>query len=601
MAPEQVSGEADADHRIDIYAAGLVMYEMLEGHTPFAGRRTRDTVLAHLTQQPPPIARHDVPTGLAALVLRCLAKDPDERPQNADMILREIESGPPTATASPRNRNIAVIGVVAAVFLLVAANYVVRRGAAPKETRAVATPVSAESPASLVVLPLVNRSPDPADAGLADGMTEELIGTLSKNPNLRVMGSTSSFAFKGTNQSASQIADSLHVSNILEGSLQRLGTHLRMQLRLVARDGSTRWSQVYDRQMADMFAIQDDISRAVSSELGLRFRGGGDFNTTRRRYTPSVDAYEWYIRGMDITLMRSDTGSRHSMEYFQRAIAADPKFAAAYAGLVRPYLQFSSSTKKRDQREWIARAKQAALKAVALDDSLAEAHAALGWALLADDDYPPSEASFKKAMELNASAPRAHEGLARLYMVTGRPSEQLEQARAGVNVDPFSHAAIRELALALNMNGRCDEALKILKPLKTLTPPAAVAGIIAGQCYETMGKWPEAIAEYQWALKSATPAAGWGFLGHAFARAGRTDEAKHILSQLLLGKKDSKGAFGIAVVYTGLRDYDKAFEWLFKAVEERSVSAYIEEPMFNDLHADPRYSEYRRRMGSQKR
>jgi tetratricopeptide (TPR) repeat protein len=432
-------------------------------------------------------------------------------------------------------------------------------------------------------------------------MTEVLIGTLSKNPNLRVMGSTSAFAFKGTHLSESQIADSLHVSNILEGSLQRVGTHLRMQLRLVARDGSTRWSQVYDRQMADVFAVQDDISRAVGSELGLRLRGSGDFNTTRRRYTPSIDAYEWYVRGMDITLLRSRSGVERSMEYFQRAIATDPKFAAAYAGLVHIYLQFSSNTKARDQREWIGRAKQTALKAVALDDSLADAHAALGWAQFADGDYSGSEASFKKAMSLNPAAPRAHEGLARLYMITGRPSEQLDEARAGVNVDPFSHAAIRELALALHMNGRCDEALEVLKPLKSLTPPAAVAGIVSGQCYETMGKWSEAIAEYQWAMKIATPAAGSAFLAHALARAGRTDEAKHILSQLLLRQKDSKGAFGIAVVYTGLRDYDKAFEWLSKAVDERSANAYIEEPMFADLHADPRYAEFQKRRGIQKR
>jgi serine/threonine-protein kinase len=601
MAPEQVSGEGNTDHRIDLYAAGLVMYEMLEGRTPFAGRGTRDTALAHLTLQPPPLKRTDMPGGLGALILRCLAKKPEERPQNAEMILREIESGLPVTTASsPRNRNVAVVAV-AAIFLLVAATYIMRRDVPHDETRAAATPTRADSRASLVVLPLVNRSPDSSDAGLADGMTEVLIGTLSKNPNLRVMGSTSAFAFKGTHQSESQIADSLHVSNILEGSLQRVGMRLRMQLRLVARDGSTRWSQVYDRQMADVFAVEDDISRAVGSELGLQLRRSGDFNTTRRRYTPSIDAYEWYIRGMDITQMRTASGVQRSMEYFQRAIAADPKFAAAYAGLVRIYLQLSSGTKTRDQREWKARAKQAALKAVALDDSLADAHAALGWVRTAEGDYSGAESSFKRAMDLNPAAPRAHEGFARLYMMMGRTSEQLDEARAGVNVDPFSHAAIRELALALNMNGRCDEALKVLKPLKSLTPPAAVAGIVSGQCYEAMGKWSEAIAEYQWALKIGTPAAGWGFLGHALARAGRTDEAKRILSQLLARQKDSKGAFGIAVVYTGLRDYDKAFEWLFKAVDERSVPAYIVEPMFADLHADPRYAEFLRRMRNQNR
>jgi TPR repeat protein len=157
------------------------------------------------------------------------------------------------------------------------------------------------------------------------------------------------------------------------------------------------------------------------------------------------------------------------------------------------------------------------------------------------------------------------------------------------------------MALALNMNGRCDEALELLKPLKSLSPPAGVAGIISGQCYASKQMWPEAIAEYQWAMANASGAAGPAFLAHALARGGREEEARVILSDLLAGRKDSYGAFGIGVVYAGLRDYDKAFAWLNKAADDQSITAYIVEPMFADLHRDPRYGPLRKRMLLQKR
>jgi serine/threonine-protein kinase len=604
MAPEQVSGEGDADHRIDIYAAGLVMYEMLAGRTPFAGRGTRDTVLAHISQSPPPIARPDLPAPLDKLVMQCLEKLPESRPQNAESILRELDTMSPASAAQiPRKRrSIAIAGAMAAVaLLLVGGAYFVRREAAPSQANAEVGTLAGDARPSLVVLPLTNRSTDPTDAGLADGMTEELIGTLSRDSSIRVIASTSAFALKGTKQGIRQIADSLNVSNVLEGSLQKLGPRLRMQVRLVdARNGSTRWSQVYDRQMDDLFAVEEDISRAVAAELGARLEKNIPSNP-RGRYTPNVVAYEWYVRGMDIALMRSDTGTQRSIEYFNRAIAADSNFAAAYAGLVRAYLQLGNARRGGKGSEWFDEGEKAARRAVALDSSLADGYAALGWALLTKSDEQNAESAFKKAVALNPSAPRLHEGIARLYMATNRPAEELVEARAGLAVDPFSTSAIREVALALIMNGRCDEALKLLEPLKSLSPPAGVAGIIRGQCYESKQMWNEAIAEYQWAMTHASGASGPAFLGHALARAGRQDEARRILSQLLSGGKDSHGAFGIAVVYAGLRDYDNAFAWLNKAADERSITSYIYEPMFDDLHTDPRYAAIMKRRQYQKR
>jgi tetratricopeptide (TPR) repeat protein len=175
-------------------------------------------------------------------------------------------------------------------------------------------------------------------------------------------------------------------------------------------------------------------------------------------------------------------------------------------------------------------------------------------------------------------------------MIMRRPAEQLAAARHGLETDPYSHSAIREMALALNMNGRCDETIELLRPLKSLTPPAGVAGVIMGQCYITKRMWPEAIAELRWSMETTEARSALAFLGYALARSGDTAQARAILDDLLAGRQHSHGAFGIAVVYAGLHDYDNAFRWLARSVEESSWRAYIVDPMFADLHRDPRFA-----------
>jgi tetratricopeptide (TPR) repeat protein len=418
-------------------------------------------------------------------------------------------------------------------------------------------------------------------------MTAELIGRLSANSNLRVIPGASVVTRNDASAGYKKIADSLGASSILEGSMEKIGSRLRMQVRLVdARDGSTRWSQVYDREMSNVFAVQDEISDRVSKALGARPRGNAHASTPDR-YTPNIAAYESYLRGMDVSLMRTKCGNEQGVQYFRNAIDADPRFAAAYAGLARLYLQIGNGDAQR--REWFARAESAAVKAVLLDDSLAEGHVGLGWVLLATGRLDSSEKELKTAVALDPSAPRVHEGLARLYMEMGRKSEQLAEARAGLANDPLSYSAIREMALALNMNKRCDESLRILAPLKVLKPPAGVAGVISGQCYAYRKMWPEAIAEFEWTLNNAKASVAPAFLAYALARAGRTAEARKILAEMLANRTYSRGGFGIGVVYAGLGDYDRAFEWLEKGIGEAQSTQYILDPMFEDLQRDPRF------------
>lgn len=455
---------------------------------------------------------------------------------------------------------------------------------------------SATPELSIAVLPLTNLSADPADAALADGMTEELIGVLGRTGGLRVIASTSVFALKDRRMDVRQIADSLHVSHIVEGGLQKVGSRLRMQIRLVdARDGTTRWSETYDREFEDVFTVQEEIARAVAQELDVRLLAGdGPAASPVRHSTRNIAAYEWYLRGIDAGFRQHRF--QQGAEYFQRAIAIDSTYAAAYAGLARMYVLMGA--RRGDRLEWVTDAEQAARQALALDDSLAEAHEALGWTRLYRD-FRLAEADFKRAIALDPRS-HAHEGLAHVYLLAGRPLEQLAEATLAVENDPFSHTAIRELARALLVNGRCDEALNLLRPLKELSPPVGFAGIIGGQCYATNGMWPEAIAEFRWAEANSTGSAP-AFLGYALARAGRRDEAMAVLSDLRAGRRFSHGAFGIAVVYTGLRDYDQAFAWLDKAVDESSVNRDLMLPMFEDLHRDPRFERLRSRLWLQGR
>jgi serine/threonine-protein kinase len=587
MAPEQTLTESSGDQRIDIYAAGLVMYEMLAAHSPFSGMSVGETITAQRTLIPPHLPRDDVPPSIASLIKKCIEKDPAARPDSVESLLEELNRALNRQVFAAKRRlvPIAIVILLAVSVAAAGAFALLDKSSSAHNTSRIADG-SAVQP-SLLVLPLANLSRDSADAPLSDGMTAELIGSLSAKSNLRVISGAALVAGKGTRKNPRAIADSIGVSSILEGSMQQTGSRLRLQLRLVnVRDGSTRWAENFDRDMRNVFALQDEISDRVSTVLGARAPGSRKA-VTADRYTPNVAAYELYLRGMDISLLRGAAERREAVAYLKKAIAADSGFAAAYAGLARTYMSIGNP--EPDRRKWFARAESAAVKAVSLDDSLGEAHAALGWVMLATGRMSRAEPELKTALALNPAVPRLHEFLARLYMEMGRSSDQLAEARAGLASDPLSYSAIQEMALALNMNKRCDESLRILAPLKSLKPPAAVAGIISGQCYAYKKMWPQAIAEFQWTISNTQSGAAPALLGYALARGGRRDEARKVLAELLANRTFSRGGIGVGIVYAGLGDYDRAFEWIEKGIKEGQSNQYLRDPMFEDLQRDPRF------------
>jgi tetratricopeptide (TPR) repeat protein len=387
------------------------------------------------------------------------------------------------------------------------------------------------------------------------------------------------------------------VSNILEGGVQKAGSQLRVQVRLVdARDGSTRWSETYDRELKDIFAVQSEIAGAVARELDLRL-GEGTLARITRGSTRNVAAYELFLRGNDPVLGRTDSGGRAGLEYFRQAVALDPKYAAAYAGLARMHIRIAFGDDPELSRpDRLALAEQAALKAVALDDSSGEAHLALSMVRRDNYEMASAETELKRAVALEPTNARFRAWLVLLYVVTDRPAEALEEGRRALALDPLSPLANAEVAHALLANDRCDEALAQLETLRSLRPPLLRANAIAAQCYARKQMWPEAIAESQQISVNGGPRAQ-AMLGYMLGRGGRTGEARRILASLLdRSRRIDGGAFDVAIVYAGLGQNDQVFPWLDKAVDDRSLGFEWLHTVVDGLRRDPRFDRLRQRL-----
>ncbi|MGI8619635.1 MAG: BTAD domain-containing putative transcriptional regulator [Gemmatimonadaceae bacterium] len=515
--------------------------------------------------------------------------------------------GSPVAYAlvhrSPRRRW-RLYAVTAAAIVVVAALAVWSRASAraPVGTQ--------EAQPSIAVLPFVNVGENAGDAAIVDGLTEEMIAVLARIPGLRVISRTSAFAFKDSDAGVRRIADSLGVSNVLEGAVQKVGSQLRVQVRLIdARDGSTRWSETYDRQLRDVFAVQSDIAGAVARELDLRLSPGA-VARMRRGTTRNVVAYELYLRGSDRTLLRSDSAQRIAFDYFRQAVALDSTFAAAWAGLARMYsarrlVTTSAAQRQRDTDIALAYAK----KAVALDDSLSEAHATLGVLEMGRFNFAAGERHLKRAIEVDPAGTLAHEWLVTLYLWKEEPALALSHGKRALELDPLSPYAHAEMARALIGNDRCDEALSHLDRIAGLKPPLGRAAVLTALCYAHKQMWPKAVSALRPQVERGGPQAG-PLLGYVHARSGNRAEASRLEAEFLdAARRGEAAGFKVALVRAGFRDFEQAIVWLDRAVSDGSLSgvagnpvnAAIMGPVFADLRAHPGFARIRERLGLQKR
>ncbi|MCI4325017.1 MAG: tetratricopeptide repeat protein [Thermoplasmata archaeon] len=453
----------------------------------------------------------------------------------------------------------------------------------------------------IAVLPLSNISPDSKDEFFADGLTEELISVLSRVPGIRVIARTSAMRYKGTAKGIAEIAKELQVAVVLEGSVRRADRQLRVTAQLIdARTEEHLWSADYDRELSDIFAIQRDIASRIAKALKLHLRQS-EQRLLERSTTPDIDAYTLYLEGRFKWNLRSESGLKDAVGLYERAIAKDPTFALAHAGLADAYsslalLEFLSPS------DAFPKARTAAEAALRLDPNLAEARAALGLVKFQyERDFAGAERELRRAVELNPNYPAAHQFYADYLKAMGRFDEALSEMGRAMELDPVSLAISTGLGHVLYLSRQYDRAIAQYRSALALDPGFVQAHLWFGRPYLEKGMYDEAIAELRQAVElSRGSTISLAVLGHAYASAGRSAEAREILAQLLNRARSTYlPSYWIALIYTGLAETDEALSWLERAEKERSSwLVWIKvEPRFDRLRSLPRFQAMLARMG----
>ena len=453
---------------------------------------------------------------------------------------------------------------------------------------------------SIAVLPFANMSADKNDEYLSDGVSEELITALSKITGLQVKARTSSFAFKGKNEDIQKIGELLHVSHLLEGSVAKAGNKLRITAQLIqAADGNHLWSDTYDRDMQDIFAVRSEVAQKVAETLKIRLLGE-EKRKIDRKPTENIEAYNLYRQGRYYGDRVSEEGIKKALPFFEQAIQKDPRFALAYAGMADTYVAAADAFIA--PREAFSKAKEAALKAIELDDTLAEAHASLGLVHYHYDwDWAAAEKEFKRALVLNPQSAWSYAVYSQFLGGMGRVDEANEQGRRSLEIDPLSVTARWCLGWAFLSAGRSDEAIEQLSKAVELDPGSAWARTFLGRAYLIKGMQQRAIQELETARRSEPDDVFvLALLGYGYAVTGRQSDAFKILQRLdAMEKRRYVSRAARAYVYAGLGDKDKAFEWLEKAYQERSdaLAWFRQEPESKGLQSDPRFAALMRKVG----
>ncbi len=573
MSPEQVEGKP-ADARSDIFSFGVLLYEMLSGRRAFSGTSSVAIMAQVLDHHPPPLDAIMVglPAPVTALVERCLRKLPVARVQTMREV-KEILEG----VMLDLSRNGTTISTM------------VRAGAADT-----ILPIP-----SIAVVPFANLNHDPENDYFAGGLAEEITYRLAPMPSLRVTARTTAAALR-KDADMLHTAERLGIEFLLDGSVRRQGSRMRVSVQLVKTAGGFQiWSERYDRDITDIFAVQDEIAASITEVLKVQL--GCSHALPAAKHRPgSVTAYQLYLKGRHHWNRRSWESLRKGIESFQDAIARDPLYTLAYVGLADSY-NLLGYYAERPPREAFPKAKAAAQQALRLDDSVAEAHASLGYSkLFFDRDWEAAEGEFRRAIELDPSYSSAHQWRAWYLFAMNRLAESVAELRTAQELDPLSPIINDHLSLSLVMTGRMEEALDVIHQILEMDPAFALSYRRLGLACYNAGRLDEALAALKKAVELSNGSVGVGPLGFLYGQMGRQKEALEVLAQLRRTAGERYvSPLEMALVHGGMASLDEMFRDLDRACEDRTsdLVLYHHYPWPAEVRADPRYAEISRQIG----
>jgi serine/threonine protein kinase/Flp pilus assembly protein TadD len=557
MAPEQLRGQP-ADARSDVWALGVMLHEMAAGERPFRGRTSFELSSAILKEAPQPLPGR-VPPALQAVIAKCLSREPGARYRNAGELRAALEA----AHAAPG-----------------------------------AVPIEAPAKRSVAVLPFANLSADPENEFFADGITEDVIAQLSKLRAIKVISRTSSMQFRKRDLEPREIAAKLGVATLVEGSVRKAGNRVRIVAQLVdAETGEQLWAETYDRQLTDVFEIQSHVALSIAEALKAKLSPTERIRIEAPAVAPvNIEAYQLYLRGRQCFQRTTETELQRAIEFFNRVIALEPGYSAAYSTLawvhiIRAMGHGAGVARPRDS---YALAREAVARALELDPMNGEAHGALaGVKFVADYDWDGAEASFRHALDLKPGDSSLFDACGLMYSAQERFDEALAMQRHARELDPLALIPASDLTTTLIRAGRYDEAIGEARKLAEMDPSFALAHSTLGWALIMKGVSAEGLRELEQATSlSPGNTVFLSQLGEAYGLTGDTPRARDVLGRLhAMAETRFVTPYHFAYVYAGLGEFEKALDLLEVAVEERAGGAYGIKGsfLFTPLRTHPRF------------